>query len=151
MAPKKPHTSSKPQNQKKKGGKSSLSLPSEQSEDPRPTQNDTESGYDTAVTTISTFTRTSRNSSAPIVIPREADGSYGDPTKIEATAKRAVRVAKQAREAEARIATTILEPESTDEPSIRPEEDSQTLDELESRLVARTPFIAPSNSDLNSL
>ena len=103
------------------------------------------------MTTISTFTHTSHNSSTSIIIPRETNDSYDDLIKIEAIAKRAIRVSKQARETEARIAIIILEPESTDKSSIRPEENSQTLDELELRLVPRTSFIKSSNSDLNSL
>ena len=90
MPPKK--ASNAPTNPKKKGGRSQ-SNPS----DPLSTEVDdaeddvylgSESGYNMAVTTIS-ISHTSRNSSAPIVIPLEPDGSNADPGKLLSTARKA--------------------------------------------------------------
>ena len=77
-----------------------MNLSSEQNKDSRSIQNDTKSDYDIAVTIISTFTHTSRNSSASIIISREANDSYDDFIKIKMIAKRAIRVTKQIREVE---------------------------------------------------
>src|SRR6266496_4554247 len=81
MPSKKPPSA--PTKSKKKGGRSQSNPPDPQSTEVEHVSENNlylgiESSYDTAVTTIST-SRTSRNSSAPIVIPLEPDGSYADP------------------------------------------------------------------------
>jgi hypothetical protein len=133
MPPKKTSTITKA---KKKGGKSSFSESPPEGEDPGPSQNDSaEIRYDTAIS-ISTSTRTSHNSSAPIVIPMKADGSYGDPRKI---AREAARTAKLAREAEARAqpATNL---EQVDDPPNSHEEDP-------ARLIEAGLNMLPSDTD----
>ncbi len=97
-------------------------------EDPAPsqTENEAESGYDTIGTTISLRpTRTTRNSSAPIVIQKEADGSYADPGKILSAARKA----RKTRERQSNVDAIINDEPSMGSP-ILPKDKMAIMEEL---------------------